>query len=395
MKHAFRRKEKKQEKVRRVGAAEMENKDNLNHLLLLAGLVVLVAIIGYPHLFPIKYNANTAETEGSVSEKNDPPPPPPKPTLNKADYDARVLALANRPVPPVAATSTASSTASSSIPEKPIHYLWPAENDVYPNVGAILPFYRVVAYYGNFYSKNMGVLGEYPADQMISKLDNEVQKWEAADPNTPVMPAIEYIAITAQGSPGPDGDYNLHMPDDQIDHAIDLANQVNGIVILDVQVGLANLQTEIESLEPYLKMPKVHLAIDPEFRMKYGHKPGEYIGTVDAADVNRAAEYLAKLVQENNLPPKILVVHRFTPAMVTDAEDIKPLPEVQIVMDMDGWGSPAKKKNTYQRVIYSEPVQFTGFKLFYKNDLRPPSTGMMTPEEVLNLEPKPIYIQYQ
>jgi len=35
-------------------------------------------------------------------------------------------------------------------------------------------------------------------------------------------------------------------------------------------------------------------------------------------------------------------------------------------------------------------VQFTGFKLFYKND-----KPMMAPAEVLSLSPVPVYIQYQ
>jgi hypothetical protein len=305
-----------------------------------------------------------------------------------------MLALANRPAPPKVATSTASSS-TSTLPAKKPNYLWPAKGTPYPNYGAILPFHRVVAYYGNFYSKGMGVLGEYDEGTVLAKLKSTVAQWNAADPTTTVMPAIEYIAVTAQASAGSDGNYNARMPFDQIDEAIAMAKKVNGIVILDVQAGTGNLQHEIELLEPYLKMRKVHLAIDPEFNMKYGHKPGTYIGTVDATDINAAAEYLASLVKEYNLPPKILIVHRFTTAMVTHAEKIAPLPQVQIVMDMDGWGSKAKKKNTYYREEYKDPVQFTGFKIFYKNDLRPPSTGLMTPEEVLDLRPKPIFIQYQ
>jgi hypothetical protein len=81
--------------------------------------------------------------------------------------------------------------------------------------------------------------------------------------------------------------------------------------------------------------------------------------------------------------------------MVTGYKRITPLPEVQIVMDMDGWGFPAKKINTYNSVIWPEPVQFTGFKLFYKNDLLPPSTKMLSPGEILNLKPQPSFIQYQ
>src|SRR3989344_2825122 len=64
--------------------------------------------------------------------------------------------------------------------------LWPAQA-VYPNAGAILPFHRIVAYYGNLYSKKMGVLGEYPEEEMLARLNTEVEKWQTADPETPVM----------------------------------------------------------------------------------------------------------------------------------------------------------------------------------------------------------------
>jgi hypothetical protein len=37
-------------------------------------------------------------------------------------------------------------------------------------------------------------------------------------------------------------------------------------------------------------------------------------------------------------------------------------------MDMDGFGSRVLKRSTYLTYIYREPVMFTGFKLFYKND---------------------------
>jgi hypothetical protein len=266
---------------------------------------------------------------------------------------------------------------------------------VYPNAGALLPFHRIVAYYGNFYSTGMGVLGQYSEEEVLAKLNEEVATWSAADPTTPVIPAIEYIDVTAQGSPGDGGKYRLRMPDSQIDQALAMAQKINGIVILDVQVGLSTLQQELPLLDTYLKMPNVHIALDPEFSMKGGEKPGTVIGTFDAADINYAAQYLAQIVRDNNLPPKILIVHRFTEPMVTHYKEIEPLPEVQIVMNMDGWGPPGKKIGTYNAFIYPEPVQFTGVKLFYKNDLKPPSTRLLTPEEILNFKPRPIYIQYQ
>lgn len=272
---------------------------------------------------------------------------------------------------------------------------WPVKKQPYPLPGAILPFKRIVAYYGNLYSKRMGILGEYPPNEMLSRLDKEVKHWEKADPKTPVQPALHYIAVVAQGDGGKDGKYRFRMPDKQIDSVLKIAKKREAIVFLDIQVALSDIRTELPLLEKYLKLPHVHLGIDPEFSMKTGAKPGTRIGTYDAADINYCSEFLAKLVKENNLPPKVFTVHRFTRKMVTNSQNIKLRPEVQIVMHMDGWGEPELKKGTYRHWIYPEPVQFTGFKLFYKNDLKKAPNRMMTPEELLKLKPQPIYIQYQ
>ena len=59
------------------------------------------------------------------------------------------------------------------------------------------------------------------------------------------------------------------------------------------------------------------IALDPEFYMKTGARPGTVVGTMDAVEINYAANYLADLVRENNLPPKILIVHRYTYKMLT------------------------------------------------------------------------------
>ena len=336
--------------------------------------IAIVYAFGYSNFFVTEYRSAAADLAERFI---------PLPELDKVDYDARLFALAHVN-PSTLATSTATSTPR----------LWPVKA-VYPKADAILPFKRIVAYYGNFYSKGMGVLGEYPTDVVLAMLASTTAMWTVADPTTPVVPAIHYIAVVAQDRAGKDGKYILRMPDDQIDHALDLASRVQGLVFLDIQVAKSTLEYELPMLEKYLKMPQVHLGIDPEFSMKYGNSPGTVIGTFDATDINYAAEYLAGLVRDNHLPPKVLVVHRFTQDMVTNYKNIRPLPEVQIVMDMDGWGSPEKKKGTYNRVIAPEPVHFTGIKLFYKNDIKPPSTGLLTTEEVLNLTPAPIYIQYQ
>jgi hypothetical protein len=64
-------------------------------------------------------------------------------------------------------------------------------------------------------------------------------------------------------------------------------------------------------------------------------------------------------------------------------------------MDMDGWGPKDLKVDSYKAYIAKEPVQFTGIKLFYKNDLKGKSKGLITPEQIMALEPVPMFILYQ
>ena len=214
---------------------------------------------------------------------------------------------------------------------------WPVKGP-YPLAGAILPFHRIVAFYGNLYSKKMGILGEIPKADMLKKLQGEVDKWQAADTSLPVIPALHYVAVTAQGAAGKDGKHRLRMPFHQIDTVLNWAKEINALVFLDIQVGHSTIGAEVPQLEKYLQMPNVHLGIDPEFSMKHGEVPGSKIGTFEAEDINDAINYLSSVVRKNNLPPKILVVHRFTERMVRGYERIKRTPEVQVVIDMDGWG---------------------------------------------------------
>ena len=327
---------------------------------------------------------------------------------------ALIAVAASAAAPPIAAQDTTraprpdSATVDSSTlaapppaaPKKPVAArppkpvpVWPV-NGPLPLPGAILPHSRIVAFYGNPLSKRMGILGALSPERMLAKLDTVVAEWRAADSLTVVQPALHLIAVVAQAAPGRDGKYRARMADTLIDRVLSWAQTRNAIVFLDLQVGKSTLQDELPRLTKYLAMPNVHLGIDPEFSMKRGGRPGERVGTYDAVDINYATSFLANLVTQHNLPPKVFVVHRFTRPMVTNTRKITLDPRVQIVMHMDGWGWPSLKKESYRRYIYEEPVQFTGFKLFYRNDTKS-GTPLMTPTEVLQLEPKPVYIQYQ
>ena len=237
--------------------------------------------------------------------------------------------------------------------------------------GSILPGKRIVAYYGNPRSKKMGVLGEYPKDEMLRRLKGEVAKWEKADPSLPVQPALHLVAVVAQGEPGKAGKYRMIIRTPFVNEVYGWAKEVNAILFIDIQTGHADIRTILPRFEWLLKNPDVHLGMDPEFNLiKSGKIPGTKIGTYDAADINYAAGYLQELVKKYNLPPKVFIVHRFTRNMVTNAKSIKPYPEVQIVMNMDGWGAPWLKRDSYKDYIVKEPVEYTGFKLFYHNDTK-------------------------
>jgi len=260
--------------------------------------------------------------------------------------------------------------------------------------GDLLPCNRIVAYYGNPSSTRMGALGEFPRDEMLRRLQGEVRRWSEADPSTPVIPALHLIAVVAQGAPGPSGHYRAQMRDQAVDSIYQMARSINAIMLIDVQVGTDDVRNIMPRFEEFLKRPDVHFAVDPEFYMRGGIVPGRKIGTMYAADINYVTEQLARIVRENNLPPKVLVIHRFTRNMVPDAENIRLRPEVEFVMDMDGWGAPWLKHDSYQDYIVRHPVEFTGFKLFYHNDTKK-GDPLMTPRDVLNLWPQPLYIQYQ
>lgn len=269
--------------------------------------------------------------------------------------------------------------------------LWPPKMPA-PLPGAILPTRRVIAFYGNPLSRRMGILGEFDPPEMLQRLDAEVAEWNRLDPEHPVQPALHLIAVVAQAGAGSDGKYRARMDSVMIEKVYGWAKSKNAILFLDVQVGLSTLQSELPLLEKFLKRPEVHLGIDPEFSMKNGGRPGKKIGTYDASDINYASRFLAGLVDKYQLPPKILVVHRFTQKGVTNARDIRLDPKVQVVMHMDGFGAPWLKRDSFYSYVKKEPVQFAGWKQFTKPRNDSPATSK---REILRLWPVPLYIQYQ
>jgi len=257
--------------------------------------------------------------------------------------------------------------------------------------GALFPENRVLLYYGFPGNPNMGILGEYEPERVLELLEQEAENYRAADPSRPVKVGFEMIASVAQGDPGPDG---LHIADASRE-LLDTYTRFtadNGILLFfDVQMGFREPYEDYSGLEEWIAQPHVHLAIDPEFHLRPPEEMGgEWIGQVTAAEVTEAQNWLVGISEQYNVPPKTLIVHQFHHSMIEQKDEIQPVPGVQLVIDMDGFGPPDLKRQTYQVVITEEPIEYNGIKLFYGQD-----DPLMTPEEVLALDPSPDLMIYQ
>lgn len=236
----------------------------------------------------------------------------------------------------------------------------------------------------------MGILGEYSKEDLLGVLREQAAAYEAADPSTPVKMALEIITTVAQPNPGEDGTYVLYTGDEWIQEYVDFTAANDMILILDLQIGHSTIRDEIERVRKWLAYPHVHVGLDPEFSTGPDRIPGEFIGEVDGNHVQIAVELLSQLTLEQNLPPKILIVHQFEHEMIYNKDAIMPMPGVDIVIDMDGFGSPEAKIGNYNVFVGQEFIEYGGIKLFYQQD-----SPLITPEEIVSLDPPPAVVIYQ
>ena len=171
---------------------------------------------------------------------------------------------------------------------------------------------------------------------------------------------------------------------------IEAMRSVGGVTVLDLQPGRTDFLTQAKEYEALLLEPDVHLALDPEWRMGPGQIPAQVIGSVDASEINAVTAWLDDLVARNGLPPKLVVVHQFTPFMVTNRDQLAQRVHLTLLIHLDGFGSPEAKISKVEQ-LHPTPPLFMGFKLFLDEDTR-----LMSPSEVIgSLDPDPVYVSYQ
>ncbi|MDA8219795.1 MAG: LysM domain-containing protein [Dehalococcoidales bacterium] len=281
-------------------------------------------------------------------------------------------------------------TAAPTTPSAPPAPTAPATVERPPATpGSVLADRMVVSYYGNPYTGLMGVLGQLSKEELVAALKTRAAQYEAAS-GRPCQPAIHFVATVAQASAGSDGMYRARMPYDLVAEYAQLAADNGMLFILDLQFGRSTVQAELAPWLPLLRQPHVHLALDPEFDMWGAERPGADLGHMTAQEINYAQDVLSQIVAENGLPNKILMVYQFTASMLPDKGAIRNDDRVDLVVNMDGFGSSALKIQHYNWYVRDSGVEYAGIKLFLQHD-----PDLMSPAEVMALTPPPDFVVYQ
>jgi len=248
---------------------------------------------------------------------------------------------------------------------------------------------RLVAFYGVPRGRGLGILGAHEVQTTLKLLREQADAYQQLDPCVEVIPVFHTVVTIADAHPGGDGDYNHRLTDETLRWWLDTAAAEGAWVVLDIQPALSPLTTELSIVEPYLYEPNVHLAIDPEFHLIEGEVPGRDLGRISGETINMAQARLNSIAEQAG-EHKILIIHQFNDRMMENKGAIQDYPLVNLVWDADGYGGPWAKMGDYNQYRGEPGFEYGGFKLFYDLD-----TPLMTPEEVMALEPPPAMIIYQ
>jgi hypothetical protein len=258
--------------------------------------------------------------------------------------------------------------------------------------GTVIPGHRLVALYGHPDDPGLGVLGQQDLPATITRAQQVAAQYAPLS-DVPVLPAFEIIATIADQEAGADGDYSAETDPAALQSWVDQAADAGLYVILDLQPGRSDFLSQARRYTDLLARPNVGLALDPEWRLGPGQKHLEQIGGVDAGEVNQVLDWLADLTAAQGLPQKVVVLHQFQLSMLRDEARIgfTAHPELAVIVQMDGQGTPELKDQTWAAVTAAAPpaTRF-GWKDFLRND-----TPTLTPEQTMTKTPTPDLISYE
>ena len=292
-------------------------------------------------------------------------------------------------------TVTASAPSVSPSPSQPSE---PAALELPRGGTNLFPAFRLFGYSGYPGAPGQGRLGIGNIDDRMKELE---QRGQAYRGGRELMPVMELIAVTVQGSPGSDGMFRVRTSDAVVKKWFDAATRHKALLLLNIQPGRANFIDEVKHFEKWLKYPNVGLALDPEWAVDKGQVPGRVFGHTSGQELDTVAKYVSGVIAANHLPDKVMLFHQLNRGVIEHPKDLKQYSGVTYINSVDGIGSPGAKTSTYNAVIKTRPkFVHAGFKLFYVEDKLPKYNGgsvgrLMTPKEVLKLKPQPEYILFE
>lgn len=255
----------------------------------------------------------------------------------------------------------------------------------------IFPEYRLYGYSGYPGSEALGRLGIGNIDERMEEIERTGADFARG---RKVLPVMELIAVTAHARPMSDNTYRKRVADDVIASWLATARKHKGVLLLNIQPGRARFIDEVKHLEKWLAEPDVGLALDPEWAVGPDDVPGKVFGRTSGPELNEVAAWTADLVQRHDLPEKVVLYHQLHVDIVADEASLTPHEGVALVKSIDGIGTPKAKTSTWQRIVERTPEHVhKGFKLFFEEDAR--HGPLMTPGEVMALQPEPEYVLYE
>jgi hypothetical protein len=232
------------------------------------------------------------------------------------------------------------------------------------------------------------ILGRLGAYKNFVDMEKDIQPWikgiQKRNDQKGVIPALHLIygmAIPCK----PKDDCLLYLEGtvkDLVGTYIEPAAKRGWMVVFDTQIGKSNPVQQVKRIldKGYLKYENVAIALDPEFHVREGSEsPGQPIGTIQAAQINKVQQMLDDYVRDQKLTKKkILIVHQFgdanvndgVPFMIEDKKNLKTYDNVDLVIIMDGLGKQAVKAIKYNKITDSKVypfIKFRGIKVFFPN----------------------------
>lgn len=256
----------------------------------------------------------------------------------------------------------------------------------------VFPQYRLFGYSGHPRSEALGRLGIGDIDERMVEMEERGQPFRG---DRDLMPVMELITVIAQPRPGEDGQYRTRVSDEVIESWVGTARKHRALLLLNIQPGRADFLDEVKHLERWLAEPDVGVALDPEWAVNADQVPGKVFGSTTGQELDAVAAWLSGLVAAHDLPEKVMVYHQLHENIVGDEGALTTHPGVVLVKSVDGIGSPAQKTAAWERIVARTPEHIAlGFKLFYEEDTRG-GRPLMTPEEVMALQPTPQYVLFE